>query len=272
MTYGWIINFLGRVPWGASLCRAMFGFMGRKKPVELFGVKFSSQVGLGAGSDIDGENFKILSQLGASFAEIGPLSPENVNKALGRIIERDKGCIPAVNVTKSPKSKEDSEIINDYFHTFSLSYDFAEMFIIDCKYEDFNLTLMQEIMEKTLDVRFTCDKYKPMLLGIGDTMSDDDLDALVDYARLGGFDGIVAKGLDAIKHISAHTKGRFPIIGYGNVSSPAKALEMLENGASMVALTTEINDKGLGYVNRILRFLDNERRKEKSTNGTKTPA
>lgn len=221
----------------------------------MFGLNFINPVGMGAGMDPNGEFYDMLAEMGLSFAEIGPLSPANVRQTIERIIQKKADCIPAVNIAKLPESTIDTDIIKDIVDTFELSYEFADMFILDCRDKCFDIELINDIVSECVDIRLTCDTYKPILIGLGNNLSEEDLDQLLGYAMLNSVDGVVARGKFTINHIREFTKGRLPIIAYGDIDTPETAADLLKSGASLIALTTEINKYGPGYIKRILKHL-----------------
>lgn len=255
MKYKWLFNILEKLPYGRYLVGGLFKYRIPKIPVEVFGINFSNPVGMGAGLDKNGEYFDILSQIGLSFAEIGPLNPTNVRDTIERIISKSTICVPAVNITRSPSSIEDSDVVKDIIDTFSLSYDFAEMFVLDCKDEIFDIELISEIVSQCLDLRITSDDYKPIILELNSSLTDEALMKILDLCMMSGIDGVVAEGVEKVSRIHSLTQGRFPIIACGNINTPQKALELLECGASLIALSDELYEKGPGYVKKILQYV-----------------
>lgn len=264
MNYKWFIKGLDKVPGGKALMSLLYKY---RRPVlarEVFGLNFSSPLGLGAGFDLKGKSYDILAEMGLSFAEIGPISASNARSSVSHIIEKRSGCIPAVNITKGLHSDLDANIVKDYLDTFSLVYDFAEMFVLDFKDLDTDLELVTEIVDGVLDIRLTSDEYKPVLIGLGYGRSEEELKILVDHCMMSGADGIVACGIENIKHISEYSKGRWPIIAYDGIRTPEAALQLLDAGASLLALKEELLEFGPSHVKRILKAIEkSEQAKER---------
>lgn len=219
---------------------------------EIFGIDFISPVGLGAGVDPEGVLFDAYRRLGVSFITTGPVSPENAVKCAGNTLHEDSPCVLAFDICKSEKSKEDQDIVRDISGSFSLLYDFAEMLVLDCRDEVFDFDLIQDVVSACRDESISYDTYKPVIVSVGDSLDPAELGRLSDFLMMNGIDGMEISGIERIKAVSEHTKGRFPIIGRGEIESPGKALEMLDAGASLIALSNELDTFGTSYIKKLL--------------------
>jgi len=244
------------MPLGRLVSALLFKYSKPSLAREVCGIKFSSPVGMGARIDRNGEKFDVLSQLGFSFAEIGPLNPLTVRSTVRRIISSHPDCVCAVNIGKNPNNDEEQDILNDFYETLSLSYDFADMFVLDCHAQEYSRELICNIISQSMAVRLTNENYKPIFLGIGNNLNFEDIDKILESAMLSGADGIVARDMEYIDHIHQYTKGKLAVIGYKNINSPQTAVQMLAKGASLIALTEEIYDFGPAYPKRLMKFIE----------------
>ena len=214
-----------------------------------------------------------------------------VRYAIDRIQARRPDCILSANITYDVTSRKDDEISNDYQKAFSLLYDFVDMFTIsvsrpnaDGLLEVQDRNSLADIIDPLLELRLCYEQYKPIVIKISPDTPLEQLDEMIDYCMLSGVDGVVAgdtsrhleslnkpsvkagylsgsplfeRNLAVVKHIHEHTKGRFPIIGCGGITSPERAAEMLAAGASLVQLHTGLVYEGPKLVKKILKYLVN---------------
>ncbi|MDT3365753.1 MAG: quinone-dependent dihydroorotate dehydrogenase [Bacteroidota bacterium] len=184
-----------------------------------------------------------------------------------------------VNISANARSLTDEAIVSDYRTSFAQMYDFADFFVVnltDSRRPDAGLQadtdLMSEVLDELLEMRLVYDGYKPILLKISSDLMPDLLDTILDYALLSGIDGIVAGGpagrsaelktspqrlqelgeggisgrpafqgmLETVRHISARSKGRLPVVACGGILSPEDAEMALEAGASLVEVYSAI--------------------------------
>lgn len=219
---------------------------------------------------------------------------KGVKNAINAIEGRRNGTIVAANIFHNSESQKDEEIIKDYQTAFSLMYDFVDMFTVNVAFtnDDGLLTVMDstslaDIIDPLLELRLCYDFYKPILIKISPDIPFAQLDAILDFCMMSGVDGVVAtnstrdisgldtgrkklgalgagfisgaplyaRSLSTVKHISEYTKGRFPIIGCGGISTPEQAAEMLAAGASLVEIHSGIIYQGPKLVKKILKHL-----------------
>lgn len=219
---------------------------------------------------------------------------KGVKNAIMHIDQKHPSTILAASLVPDVQSHKDEELIKDYQTAFSLMYDFADMFTINIsvpnesgilRIED--TTSLADVLDPILDLRLCYDVYKPILIKVSPDIPYEQLDGMLDYCMLAGVDGIIAGGgtrkrngltckdrklksigqgclsgaplftssLELVKHISEHTKGRFPIIGCGGIMSPAQAEEMINAGASLVQMHTGILFEGPKLVKKTLKHL-----------------
>ncbi|MDO5443025.1 MAG: quinone-dependent dihydroorotate dehydrogenase [Bacteroidia bacterium] len=217
---------------------------------------------------------------------------KGVKQITQNIEGRYENIILAASIIPNGTSHKDEEMIKDYETAFSLFYDFADMFTVNISMPNESgvltvedTTSLADVMDPLLDLRLCYDKYKPILIKVSPDIPYEQLDAMLDYCMLSGVDGVIAGGptrkrdgltcnvrkikgiplgglsgaplfkqnLALVKHISEHTKGRFPIIACGGIMKPEQAVEMLSAGASLIQLQTGIIYEGPKLVKKTLK-------------------
>ncbi len=144
------------------------------------------------------------------------------------------------------------DIAEDIQRNFSLSYDFADIIVINPNKNGginaMDISDTVSMLDSLLSLRLCYEKYTPVYLRISNELTPEELDTVLSYSRLSGIDGIVAHGLAKVKSIYEHTQGRIPIIGC--TENPEEALQLLSSGASLVELNA-----GLLSVKKTLKTL-----------------
>lgn len=217
---------------------------------------------------------------------------KGVRYAIDMIQQKRPETILCANITYNISSRKDDEIANDYQTAFSLLYDFVDMFTVNVSRPNSDGLLevqdrnsLADIMDPLLEFRLCYETYKPVLIKISPDTPMEQLDEMLDYCMLSGVDGVVAgdttrhlellsgspkgvsgylsgaplfeRSLAVVKHINEHTKGRFPIIACGGITTPEQASQMLAAGASLVQLHTGLVFQGPKLVKKILKYLVN---------------
>lgn len=286
----------------------------------VFGIDFPNPVGLAAGLDKNGECYNELSRFGFSFIEIGSLTPEpqvgnpkprlfrlpldralinrmginnkGVRNAIEHISKDKPKTILAASIAKNSKSAADADMIADYRKSFSMLYDFVDMFTINVSCPNVeglrnlqDVSYLSDILDPILDLRICYDNYKPILVKVSPDIPHEELDEILKYCMLSGIDGIVAgntttsreglrtntkkvekigngglsgaplfkKSLSLVKYIHEYTEGRLPIVGVGGIMGPEEAKQMLDAGASLIQVYTGFIYEGPSLVKRILK-------------------
>lgn len=264
-------------------------FYSRRKSVletEAFGLRFPNPIGFAAGFDKNARFCDVISDLGFGFIEVGPVTPkpetgtELANAGLLATIDnlkyrRPRTIIAADIVHNS--STPDESLIADYDKSFSLLYDFADMFVINTSEKSAlkrspmeDPEILSEVLDVILDRRLTMDKMKPVLIKVSPDIPYDQLDSILSYSMASGIDGIVAgdvnkknikqfeKNIGLVRHVNEYCRGRLDIIACGGVLTPKEASEMLEAGASLVELYTGLFYEGPHLVKHTLKYLENK--------------
>ncbi len=227
------------------------------------------------------------------------INNKGIRYAIERIRKDKPKVILAASIAKNTTSKLEDEIIHDYTECFSLMYDFVDMFTVNVSCPNVvglqglqDLSYLSDLLDPLLDLRRCYETYKPILIKLSPDINDGQLYEILSWCMLYGIDGIVAtnttrsrdnlktsdsriqaigngglsgaplfeKSLSMVKKINAFTKGRLPVIGVGGIMTPQQAQQMLDAGASLVEIYTGFIYNGPGFVNKIIKYLSNEKR------------
>ncbi|MBO4455711.1 MAG: hypothetical protein J5759_04625 [Bacteroidales bacterium] len=235
-------KFEGKIPGGRFVSRIIHG----NRPVglekEVFGLDFYNPVGLGAGLDVAGELYNDLNDLGFSFVEIGPFADfKAIRRAIAKIQQDPQNDILAACIS------------GDHLRSFCLAYDFCDFFVIDIS-DNPDMDIFDEI----LDARLSYETYKPVVVKIAENTPLDALDDVIDYCLLNSVDGIEARSIEQIRHISSRSRGRLPVIANCHIKTPAQAAEALDAGASLIEVRMGLVREGPRLVGKILKHLANK--------------
>ena len=317
-----LLRIARKIPFCASLFKLLYRCKTPSLRRELWGLDFPNPVGLAAGIDKNGEYYNEISWFGFSFVEIGSLTPEPQdgnprprlfrlpkdkalinrmginNKGVSYAIERIKQDHPktiiCASIAKNTTSASEGDIIGDYTKSFSLLYDFVDMFTVNVSCPNVeglqhlqDVSYLSDVVDPLLDMRICYDSYRPILVKVSPDIPLEELDEILDYCMMSGVDGVVAgntttsreglvtpkdkvdkigkgglsgaplfeKSLALVKYIHEFTGGRLPIVGVGGIMSPAQAREMLESGASLIQVYTGFIYEGPSLVKRILKHI-----------------
>ena len=232
------IRFVRHLPLARSIIRFNHRKNRVKLPRDVFNLHFDNPVGLGPGLDKDGLLYNTLSDYGFSFVEVGPVGRSQVKEVITRL-QNDP-----------PTPKIALLIDKEHQDTFSLAYDFADIFVLEIPDDE-----IQDVLDNVLDTRLSYESYKPVLIRLMHDFPDSELEEILHYCLLNGVDGAVVAKAENVARVYEMTKGRFPIIGYGGVRTAEKARELLDAGASLVEVTTGLLLDGPGVAGTILNKL-----------------
>ena len=242
-------EFVEIIPGGRLISRLIHN----NRPVglqrEVFGLPFYNPVGLGAGLDIHGELYNDLNNLGFSFVETGPHDADGVRRAVRRIQQDPPEDIlaPCINA--------------DYVTAFTLAYDFFDFFVIDFSTGP---GFDADILDALLDIRLAEETYKPIVVKLSKTLTNAELQEILDYSQLNGIDGIEARNIEQVREIASISNGRITIIANTHIETPAQAQEALDAGASLVEVRNALVREGPGIVARILKHLLSKAKNERN--------
>lgn len=198
---------------------------------EVFDIHFRSPLCLGPSHDKDGRIIDALSDLGYGYIGI-ECGGSNLHQLIKRINAADHDTRTAANLRFRKGSTAEESILRP----FALMYDFATFFILhipetsqETAFLD-DLTDFYPVIDELLNLRLCFEAYRPILLSIPSSVDKQSREAMINYARLGGIDGLVSEGEAAVKADIEFTGGRLPIIGRGRIQ---EARAMLNAGASL---------------------------------------
>lgn len=316
------LGVVGRFSFFRSIVRMIFKREHQALKCNVFGIDFPNPVGLAGGMDKNGQYYNELSDFGFGFIEIGSLTPNpqpgnpkprlfrlpedkaivnrmginnnGVMTAIENLKKKKPEVILAANISKNSISKGE-KIAKDYESSFSLLYDFVDMFVINVSCPNVegltdlqDTSFLSDIMDPILDKRTTMDIYKPVLVKISLDVPDDQLNEILSYSMISGIDGVVVgnttrsrkglktdnetiakigngglsgaplcqKSISMVRYVHQKTNGKLPIVGVGGIMTPAQAKEMLDAGASLIEVYTGFIYEGPGFVKTLLQELD----------------
>ncbi len=176
----------------------------------------------------------------ASFIVLTP-PKEDVINWISAVRQQFKGKAVIVDVSE------------DIQRNFSLSYDFADILVLNPNKNGginaMDISDTVSMLDSLLSLRLCYEKYTPVYLRLSNELTPDELNTLLSYSRLSGIDGLAVQGLEIVKDILELTQGRLPVIGC--TENPQEALQILEAGASLVELNS-----GLLAVKKTVKILE----------------
>jgi len=269
------------------------------------GLEFKNPIGLAAGFDKDATCFSAMGSLGFGFVEIGTVTPKpqegndkprlfrlkkdealinrmgfnnmGVDEARKRLMSGDRnGLIIGGNIGKN-KWTPNAQAKEDYLYCFKSLYDCVDYFVVNVSSPNTQQLRALQEKEPLIDLLNALNlenalrgNKRPILLKIAPDLSFEQLDDIVEVAKVTKLSGIVAtnttidrsclteseKRLDqigngglsgkplkdqstaVIAYLSKKTNGTLPIIGVGGIHSKEDALEKLAAGATLIQLYT----------------------------------
>ena len=292
---------------------------------DVFGMHFTSPIGLAAGFDRNGEMIDAMAAAGFGFVEIGSITPKPqrskekgdnllmlkddraiiyrsdiVSAGVERVIEnvkrRKSRVVVGCNIAKNNKtSREDA--YGDYLRLFRPLYQYVDYYTVNicCNTtaEPYIPSTKEEVMAilaPLFDFRRGQNQYRPILLKISPDLSDEQIDIMTDIMLDTPLDGIVACGgtvgrhglvesasqmhsigrthgamcgrplknraIEVVRRIYSRSKGTYPIIGCGGISTAEDAMQMLKAGATLVQIGSEFIYGGGGSLRNMQLGLD----------------
>lgn len=172
-----------------------------------------------------------------------PLPKEGVLPWIGQLSRR-KGdsALLAVNLSY------------DIPRHFALTYDFADLLIIDPDPSGGigspDVSDILSLMDNLLNLRLCYERFTPVYIRLPQGISMEELEPILHYCQMSGVDGVVAPSLRMVSQIAGTTLGRLPVMG--STAEIQEAGEMLGKGASLV----ELSSRGLPVLT-FLKSLEN---------------
>lgn len=315
---------------GRYLLRQCYNVPATNLQRDVFGIHFTSPIGLAAGFDRNGEMIDAMAAVGFGFVEIGSVTPKpqsasrqetevymlkgdkaiiyradiesaGVERVIENIKQRHSRVVVGCNIAKNSSTSND-EAARDYLRLFRPLYQYVDYFTVNvcCNttIEPYVPATKQELMAilaPLFDFRRGQNQYRPILLKISPDLSNEQVDIMTDIMLDTPLDGIVACGgtlgrhglkesasqmhtigrthgamcgrplksraIEVVSRIYSRSKGAYPIIGCGGVSTPDDALKMLQAGATLVQIGSEFIYGGGESLRNMQLGLDDRLRK-----------
>lgn len=217
-------------------------FYKRQSPLlrkEVMGLSFPSPVGVAAGVDRKGEYTDVISCFSPGFIEIGPL--RDVRPAIRQLTDRSDGIIVLANLSNS----------QNLGHAFALIYDFVDAIVLNVS----KGSSVSTIIDHLLELRRYNDTYKPILFKIFPDLMTDQLDSVTSFMLGSGIDGVIV-GAEFVEKVREKTLGLLPVIATAEISAPARAAQILDSGADLIAVTNSPVHYGPKLIKRINKYLE----------------
>ncbi len=318
------------IPGVKSLYRKLFSIDNHYLHTEVCGIKFKNPIGVAAGFDKNGELYNEISSLGFGFMEVGTITPKaqygNPKPRIfrlpkdGALINRmgfpskglkhaskqlrnrtNKKFIIAGNLGKNTATPN-NKAAEDYLTSFRSLYGSVDYFVINVSCPNVvNLTSLQnneslrEIITGLTTFRRGQNEYCPIMLKIAPTLTNEQLDDILDVVKECGVDGIVAtntttsreglttskekvnaikngglsgapltkRSIEVVKYIHEKTEGKLAIVGVGGMMTEQDVIDIMKAGASLVLLYTGFIYNGPFFVKRICKRIVKEKREGK---------
>lgn len=221
-----ILSLAERIPGILFVLRSFYQVKDDRLSRDLFGLHFSSPVGLAAGLDKDSQAFESLHALGFAFVEIGTVTPKaqpgnpkprlfrlkkdqalinrmgfnnkGVDYAYKRLQNRSNQVIIGGNIGKN-KITSNEEAISDYLISFRKLFPVVDYFAINVSSPNTpNLRDLQDkeplmhLLNALQAENAKQDKRKPILLKIAPDLTDNQLDDIIEIVQQTKIDGVIA--------------------------------------------------------------------------------
>ncbi len=220
------IKSLFRLPFVASLCKALYTVDHPALRRQVFGLNFKNPVGLGAGLDKNAELVEELAHMGFGFIEVGTVTPQaqsgndkprlfrlpkdkalinrmgfnndGVTEVARRLRQCHTNIIIGGNIGKN-KFTPNENAVKDYVTCFDGLFDVVDYFVVNVSSP--NTPNLRELQEKgplthilqTLQARNQAKRNpKPILLKIAPDLTDSQLDDIIGIVQETGISGVIA--------------------------------------------------------------------------------
>lgn len=331
----WNHRFISKIPFGRYFMRQRYAPPAPHLEREVFGMRFSSPIGLAAGYDTNGTLIDSMDAMGFGFIEIGAITPKpqiksdnkenalyrmtgdsallnyseveslGVEQVIENIKNRSSKIIVGCNILKNSKTARENAPI-DYLRLFRPLYQYVDFFTVnlcdnssDATYVPADKDEVMAILTPLFEFRRGQNQYRPILIKISPDLTDEQIDTMTDIMLDTPLDGIVAvsgttgryglensknimhtlgripgalcgtplknRAIEVVRRIHERSKGTYPIIGCGGVSTADDAFEMLQAGATLVEIYSSFFYGG-GKMLRNMRTGLNERLRKQVIN------
>lgn len=163
--------------------------------------------------------------------------------------------------------------VKEYLRVFRNMYQYVDFFVVNIacntsskKFIPRSREEIQQLIEPLFEFRRGQLDYRPILLKISPDLTQEELDTIIDILIETPLDGIEAvagsidmarknpgavtgalltkRAIEVVRYIAEKTEHNYPIIGSGGMMEPKDIREMMEAGASLVALNTGLRENG----------------------------
>ena len=226
----WCQLIVAKIPFGKYFMHQLYAPPASHLEREVFGMHFSSPIGLAAGYDRNGTLIDSMDAMGFGFVEIGAITPkeqsskdvkdsaiyrlegdnallnysqiesEGVEKVLENIKHRSSKIIVGCNIIKNSKTPKENAPI-DYLRLFRPLYQYVDFFTVnlcdnssDVHYVPTDKDEVMAILTPLFEFRRGQNQYRPILIKISPDLTDEQIDAMTDIMLDTPLDGIVATG------------------------------------------------------------------------------
>jgi len=300
-----LLRLMLAIPGLTTLFRALYLVRDSRLERTVFGLTFPNSVGLAAGFDKEGYLNERWEHLGFGFVEVGTVTPlPQPGNDLPRLFRlpqdkavinrmgfnsggmeamiprlqamRQRKIIVGANIGKN-KATPNAEAERDYQACFQGLFPYVDYFVVNVSSPNTpGLRALQEkeplqrLLASLQTLNLATGQPKPLLLKIAPDLTNEQLDDILEIARVTPLAGIVAtnttlsraglstsseavaalgagglsgaplrqRATEVVRYLHENSGGQLPIIAVGGIMEPADALEKLAAGASLVQVYT----------------------------------
>ncbi len=244
-----------KVPFVSKLVRKFYQIDDPKLERKLFGLTFSSPVGLAAGFDKNAVLYNELADFGFGFIEIGTVTPkaqegnpkkrlfrltkdksiinrmgfnnDGLQKAIQQLKKNKKKVIIGGNIGKNTNTKPEN-YTEDYLKCFTELHPYVDYFVLNvscpnvsshAKLEDTNY--LKELILEVKTKNNTFENQKPILLKISPDLNNNQLDEIIDLVNETKIAGVIATNTSTDRTNLKTPKEKLNSIGNGGLSGQA---------------------------------------------------
>ena len=221
---------------------------------------------------------------------------DGVEEIVARLKKRKSKIIVGGNIGKN-KVTPNEEATSDYLIGFHSLFDHVDYFVVNVSSPNTpGLRELQEkepllkLLRTLMSENLRKSNPKPILLKIAPDLTNEQLDDIVEIVIESEIAGLIAtnttisrenletdssavekigagglsgkvlakRSTEVIRYLHEKSKGKFPIIGVGGISTPEDALEKLHAGASLIQVYSGLIYEGPGLVKKINRYLSKQ--------------
>ncbi len=203
----WRRHIPGFKAWNRLFYRREHPSLGR----EAFGIRFPHPLGVAPVLERQYDLLDELDSIGFAFTGIIP-GTTPIPVIADRLASRKSGIIASVEL-KAEESDE-NQVQDHLVRTYSLLYDFADYFIIDINRQSGlssldDLSDWTEILDELLSLRLCYERYKPILLRLSPSHSDEQMGRILDFSLLSGIEDSLRPGFPKSDRWPPTPKGGF---------------------------------------------------------------